>query len=131
MKKIIPISLIILALAGCSSTPKEEQLLPDSGPTTSEIINRKSTTQRQYGSNGVSRFQGESVATGYNPSSSYSHEHVQELRRDFQQVPNPEIVGYIYSHIKDNRIPVTGHYTVFRLYNADHYALSSEGRHGQ
>lgn len=130
MKKIISLGFFIL-IVGCSSSPKESQLLPDSGPTTREIINREEKRQVYFGGSNRADYQGIPIAKQYAPGSSFSNSHMDELRRDFQRVPNPEILGYIYSHIKDNALPVSGHFTVFKLYENDQYALSSEGHYGQ
>ena len=46
--------------------------------------------------------------------------------RDFQPVPNPEILGYVYPHLSGD-LPVPGYYTVFRLRPSDHYAQPGEG----
>ena len=46
--------------------------------------------------------------------------------RDFQSVPNPEILGYVYPHLSGD-LPVPGYYTVFRLRPSDHYAQPGEG----
>ena len=48
--------------------------------------------------------------------------------QDFQPVPNPEILGYVYPHLSGD-LPVPGYYTVFRLRPSDHYARSGEGEY--
>lgn len=48
--------------------------------------------------------------------------------QDFQQVPNPEILGYVYPHLSGD-LPVPGYYTVFRLRTRDHYAQFGEGEY--
>ena len=48
--------------------------------------------------------------------------------RDFQPVPNPEILGYVYPHLSGD-LPVPGYYTVFRLRARDHYAELGEGQY--
>ena len=50
--------------------------------------------------------------------------------RDFQPVPNPEILGYVYPHLSGD-LPVPGYYTVFRLRPSDHYAQPGEGEYAE
>ena len=50
--------------------------------------------------------------------------------RDFQPVPNPEILGYVYPHLSGD-LPVPGYYTVFRLRPGDHYARRGEGEYAE
>lgn len=50
--------------------------------------------------------------------------------RDFQPVPNPEILGYVYPHLSGD-LPVPGYYTVFRLRARDHYAELGEGQYDE
>lgn len=49
-----------------------------------------------------------------------------DLQKEFLQVPNPEILGYVYPHLSGT-MPVPGYYTVFRLRPSDHYAQPGEG----
>lgn len=126
---MIIICLSAMLLSACSSSPKEKQLLPDSGLTTAEIIAGGQSGGDYYGTGIKADYLGTPLVSAYAPNSSYSLAHVNELRRDFHQVPNPEIVGYVYPHIVNNQLPVPGYFTVFRLYNRDHYALATEGYH--
>lgn len=50
--------------------------------------------------------------------------------RNFQPVPNPEILGYVYPHLSGD-LPVPGYYTVFRLRARDHYAELGEGQYDE
>jgi hypothetical protein len=50
--------------------------------------------------------------------------------QDFQPVPNPEILGYVYPHLSGD-LPVPGYYTVFRLRARDHYAELGEGQYDE
>ncbi len=122
------LSLSLSVLLGCaSSTPKEKQLLPDAGPTTAEIMQGTKVTHTYYGNGQRSPYIGETLMPHYSSQSYYSSEHIQELKRDFKRVPNPEIVGYVYPHINNNEMPVPGYFTSFPLYNRNHFALTSEG----
>lgn len=125
---LIPI-LIASLLSACSTTPKSEQLLPDSGPTTLELLGVGSESGDYYGNGVRADYLGTPLVSAYAPNNNYSFAHVDELRRDFHQVPNPQIVAYVYPHLTGDDMPVPGYYTMFNLYDQNHYALSSEGHH--
>ena len=125
------LALFAASLAACSVTqPSSDKLLPDSGPTTAELISGQKSRVSAYFGNGVQAdYLGMPLTEGYAPNSAYSRAHVNELRRDFRKVPNPEIVAYVFPHISDGELPVPGYFTMFHLYERDHYALEQEGYH--
>ena len=125
------LALFAESLAACSVTqPSSDKLLPDSGPTTAELISGQKSRVSAYFGNGVQAdYLGMPLTEGYAPNSSYSLAHVNELRRDFRKVPNPEIVAYVFPHISDGELPVPGYFTMFHLYERDHFALEQEGYH--
>ncbi|EHM53332.1 conjugative transfer region lipoprotein family [Cardiobacterium valvarum F0432] len=121
-----------LILTACSSVtkPKSDKLLPDSGPTTAELMTGERERVPAFFGNGVQAdYLGVPLTEGYAPNSSYSLSHVEELRRDFRRVPNPEITAYVFPHLNDGELPVPGYFTLFKLYERDHYALEQEGYH--
>ena len=110
--------------------PSSDKLLPDAGPTTAELLTGEKSRVSAYFGNGVQAdYLGMPLTEGYAPNSAYSLAHVNELRRDFRKVPNPEIVAYVFPHISDGELPVPGYFTMFHLYERDHYALEQEGYH--
>ncbi len=120
----------LLVLAGCTSSNgrNEKLLLPDAGATTVELMTERSNPDgTHWGGGAVADYIGSPIVTGYAPNSSYTAAHVRELQRDFKRVPNPDVVGYVYPHINANEMPVSGYFTTFKLYNRDHFALTSEG----
>lgn len=125
------LALFAASLAACSVTqPSSDKLLPDAGPTTAELISGQKSRVSAYFGNGVQAdYLGMPLTEGYAPNSAYSLTHVNELRRDFRKVPNPEIVAYVFPHISDGELPVPGYFTMFHLYERDHYALEQEGYH--
>lgn len=48
-----------------------------------------------------------------------------ELEILFPVLPNPDIVLYIFPHIK-GEVPIPGYTTTFKLYPQNHYALPGE-----
>lgn len=118
-------------LSACSlAEPKSDKLLPDAGPTSAELMTGQRGKANAYYGDGIrADYLGIPLAEGYAPNSAYSLAHVNELKRDFHQVPNPEITAYVFPHISDGELPVPGYFTLFRLYERDHYALEQEGYH--
>jgi len=125
------LALFAASLAACSVTqPSSDKLLPDAGPTTAELLTGEKSRVSAYFGNGVQAdYLGMPLTEGYAPNSAYSLAHVNELRRDFRKVPNPEIVAYVFPHISDGELPVPGYFTMFHLYERDHFALEQEGYH--
>ena len=125
------LALFAASLAACSVTqPSSDKLLPDAGPTTAELISgQKSRVSADFGNGVQADYRGMPLTEGYAPNSSYSLTHINELKRDFRQVPNPEITAYVFPHISDGELPVPGYFTMFHLYERDHFALEQEGYH--
>ncbi|SUO90276.1 TIGR03751 family conjugal transfer lipoprotein [Suttonella indologenes] len=116
------------ALNGCTlKSADKDKLLPDSGPTTAELIKGHSETLSKVYYGNDEYHHGQAILAAYSPNSSHSSRHVNELQRDFQQIPNPQIVAYVYPHLNDGELPIPGYYTIFNLYERNHYALSNEG----
>lgn len=47
------------------------------------------------------------------------------LSREFVKLPNPELRVYIEPHFASgDQVPIPGYYTVFNVYEHDHYTLS-------
>lgn len=128
LSSLLTALIAVSILSGCASK-STDKLLPDSGPTTAELIKgHNETLSKSYYGDG-STYHGQALLPAYSPNSSHSSRHVHELQRDFQQVPNPQIVAYVYPHLNDGDLPIPGYFTVFNLYDRDHYALSNEGYH--
>ncbi|KWT88515.1 MULTISPECIES: TIGR03751 family conjugal transfer lipoprotein [Pseudomonadota] len=50
-----------------------------------------------------------------------------EVHRQFQRLPNPDLVMYVYPHLAGtNPVPVPGYTTVFPLYQRVQYAMPGE-----
>ncbi len=137
------VSLLLISLilvGGCALTPDDDDLLPDEGPTTLQVYEQhlagEIAGQSDNDSEAVDSPQlttvivGEPIAPGERAPSRRSHAALRDLQRDFQRVPNPEIIGYVYPHLTAN-VPVPGYYTMFPLYEGIHYAEPGEGRLAQ
>lgn len=138
------VSTLLLLLTGCATGPDEADLLPDEGPTTLEVYERHLaglTGADPASADPASAdpapapapasavralWAGEAVAPEASADSRATQTALDDLRRDFQRVPNLEIVGYVYPHWSGD-LPVPGYYTVFPLRESAPYAESGEG----
>ncbi|HRW66653.1 MAG TPA: TIGR03751 family conjugal transfer lipoprotein [Candidatus Competibacter sp.] len=120
--------------AGCSSTPSASQLLPNDGPTTLAVYEAHlgglppgtaSTAPAPGRAAPPPGGWGVAAAAGLTAPSRRSHQALTDLQRDFQRVPNPDILGYVYPHLAGD-LPVPGYYTVFSLYEKTLYAQPGE-----
>lgn len=123
-----------LMLSACAST----QLLPDEGPTTLAVYEthlaglRFDSPHDQRPPGGPARAAVippalEPIDLAYRPPSRRAVQQMSDLNRDFRYVPNPQVLGYRYPHTQDQLV-VPGHYSVFPLYEREHYAQPGEGR---
>ncbi|MBK8168629.1 MAG: hypothetical protein IPK64_22000 [bacterium] len=130
---------LLFALGGCASGPREKDLLPDEGPTTLEVYERHMAGEAApapAGEPGRDRrpppevvragWAGEAIAPEADADSRGAQAALDDLRRDFRRVPNPEIVGYVYPHLGGD-LPVPGYYTAFTLREGARYAAPGEG----
>lgn len=119
-----------LMLGACTAGGEKARLLPNEGSTTAELlgysVDRHSSL---YDDDAHSITQGIVLLPNVQGKSQHTHSHLRELQRDFQQVPNPQILAYVYPHLNQGNLPIPGYFTVFNLYDTTHYALSAEGEH--
>lgn len=126
--------LTLLILAGCA-TNKEELLSHDDqtmhdiwmreaagssgGRVTRELLDARQTLRRPLTS--------AEVKSSSDDRASYTRKAQNEIYRQFQRLPNPDLVMYIYPHLSGTAlVPVPGYSTVFPLYQRVQYALPGE-----
>ena len=128
-----------LGLSACTSTPSSKQRLPDAGPTTLDVYEHHLAgpggematsasvplpRQRSaHAFQGIT-FQGTALLPNLRRQTTTAAA-LAQLQEDFQTVPNPSILGYVYPHFKAH-LPVPGYYTVFNLYATHHTARLGE-----
>ena len=128
------ISFVLLAvlLTACASKPGKDALLPDEGPTTKEVydnhvmgggVSKNDTTTTTALEQPWNSTIGRRVLPAQSEPSSLAERELDALKRDFRQVPNPEVLGYVYPHMAGSA-PIPGYFTMFKLYSSDHYAVS-------
>ncbi|MCB1776121.1 MAG: hypothetical protein KDI50_01680 [Candidatus Competibacteraceae bacterium] len=136
-------------LAGCASGPSQADLLPDEGPTTLQVYERHMSGEPpdrvpsdDASEDGASQaqnvsaprplpapivmLQGVPIAPTADAGTRTGRGALADLQRDFQRLPNPEILGYVRAH-RAGDLPVPGYYTVFPLRDKIEYAEPGEG----
>ncbi len=117
----LTVVVCVIALNACAST-NGKQLLPDDALTTEQIV----SGELAGGGRGTKYRMTKPLAIPDNTGNSTTLRAIEDLNRDFQRIPNPQIVGYVYPH-RSAGAPIPGYMTVFTLYEKEHYALTGEG----
>ncbi|CDI04783.1 conserved exported hypothetical protein [Candidatus Competibacter denitrificans Run_A_D11] len=138
--RVLTLTLALtLGLSSCASGPSEKDRLPDEGPTTlqiyeqhlgGEIARSVAATSGPLASAEIAAppIPGEPISPLMTAPSRRSHQELTALQDDFQRLPNPEILGYVYPH-RAGDLPVPGYYTVFPLREGTSYAEPGEGEY--
>lgn len=128
--KVIPVSLISLALtiSGCSSVTTAE--LPQDGPKMQAVYEnhfmqsgaeKEEAARAQLGTQ-----QGRVIHNGDTDLSGYTRTAHNEINAQFPRLPNPTLIMYIDPHLTQAGHPVPGYATAFPMYEVDQYALPGE-----
>ena len=117
-----------LALSSCASGPDP---LPQEGPTSLQVYEHHLAGEiagqaDTKATAGASWSGGEPMSLPMRGANRRSHQALRDLQRDFQRVPNPDILGYVYPHL-NGEMPIPGYFTAFPLYERGHYAEPGEG----
>ena len=119
IKSVITLASVFL-LPACVNT--HTSVLPKEKFTTSDIIKGQNKEHKQYVYFSTHKL----LNLDTNQASSTTRAQIEDLNRDFQRVPNPEIVGFVYAHMSGD-VPIPGYATVFKLYDKEHYAVHQDG----
>ncbi len=126
--------LLGLVLGGCAT--KKETVLPQDGPTMSEIYDqhfgelgsrsvegaRTALTERSD-ANGRAR----PVKPAELDLAGYTRTAYDEIEVLFPRLPNPTLVMYVFPHLAGpEAVPVPGYSTTFSMYEQVEYALPGE-----
>lgn len=128
-------ALATLAFAGC--TTNKEKLLTHGSATMLDVW--AATTSTPAASGRVHRQLLDARATLRRPLNdaeaaeyhdrhlSYTRSTQNEIDRQFQRLPNPDLVIYIFPHLSGTEtVPIPGYSTVFPLHQRVHYAMPGE-----
>ncbi|WP_339430156.1 TIGR03751 family conjugal transfer lipoprotein [Pseudomonas taetrolens] len=120
----------LLVLGGCATD--SENLLPHGDATMQDIWNQ----QTAGSGDAASRRLFDARQTLRRPAqppvpildhARYTRTAQTEIYRQFQRLPNPDLVMYVFPHLSGSEsVPVPGYSTVFPLYQRVHYALPGE-----
>ncbi|MFT4103418.1 MAG: TIGR03751 family conjugal transfer lipoprotein [Burkholderiaceae bacterium] len=125
---------VALTLAGCSITkdkllPRSDQTMLDiwnaetgggvSGPSERRLLDARQSLRRPLTATDVQAAPAEQMR--------YTRTARNEVYRQFQRLPNPDLVMYVFPHLAGtDPVPVPGYTTVFPLYQRVQYALPGE-----
>lgn len=126
--------LLVVGLSGCATS--KDKLLAHDGTTMVDIWNQQSSGQRGAQANRelldarqalrrplIEPERSAAIAT----NATYSRTARTEIYRQFQRVPNPDLVMYVFPHLAGSeRVPVPGYSTVFPMHSRIEYALPGE-----
>jgi len=129
--KPLILALAVVTLAGCATS--KEKLLPhgeqamqdiwqqnaDSGnqTVTRQLFDARQSLRRPL----VEADLSDTVQTPYTRTAA------NEIYRQFQRLPNPDLVMYVFPHLTGTEaVPVPGYTTVFSLYQRVQYAMPGE-----
>ncbi|MGB3288586.1 MAG: TIGR03751 family conjugal transfer lipoprotein [Burkholderiaceae bacterium] len=133
--KPLMLMLFVGTLVGCASS--KEELLPHGDQTMLDIWHQEAGD----GGNGqVARRQlldvrqslrrpmtEADVRAAPTIQAGYTRTAANEIRRQFQRLPNPDLVMYVFPHLAGtDPVPVPGYSTVFPLYQRVQYAMPGE-----
>jgi len=129
IKPLMPIAAAI-ALAGCATS--KDKLMPHNDSTMQDIWQRvdggNQTVTRQLldARQSLRRplMEADLPETAQIP---YTRTAANEIYRQFQRLPNPDLVMYVFPHLTGTEaVPVPGYTTVFPLYQRVQYAMPGE-----
>ncbi|PJG84810.1 TIGR03751 family conjugal transfer lipoprotein [Conservatibacter flavescens] len=133
MKKITMLSVIglVFLLSACSTSQKE--LLPTGEETMRDIWNKGgSEAQLQYYRDSDNRRIDPVNYISSNEQSAYTRTAENEIKNLFPQLPNPDLIMYVYPHLSTSGepMPIPGYSTVIPFYGRVQYAQPGERTRG-
>lgn len=133
MKKTTLLSLIgfVFLLSACSTSQKE--LLPTGNETMRDIWNKGSSDgQLQVYRDGNNRRIDPVSYVPAREQQSYTRSAENEIKNLFPQLPNPDLIMYVYPHLSASGepMPVPGYSTVIPFYSRVQYAQPGERTRG-
>lgn len=133
MKKRMILSLISVAflLSACSTSQKE--LLPTGDDTMRDIWNKGGgDTQLQYYRDNNNRRIDPVKYISVKEQKSYTRSAENEIKNLFPQLPNPDLIMYVYPHLSASGepMPIPGYSTVIPFYSRVQYAQPGERTRG-
>ncbi len=136
--KVATLTAAALVLSGCSTS--KEKLLPHGDHTMMDIWQQNAgdgsggATGRAAGRQLLDARQSlrrplteADIQAAPAEQMRYTRTARNEVHRQFQRLPNPDLVMYVFPHLADSDpVPVPGYTTVFPLYQRIQYAMPGE-----
>lgn len=127
IKCIGVLSLVSLTALSTGCSTYKDELFPHDDTTMLDIW-------RQSGTGGLKQDIAESrlmlrrsITATESPQHNYTRLAENEIKSQFQRLPNPDLVMYVYPHLSGTEgAPVPGYSTVFPFYNKVQYAMPGE-----
>lgn len=131
ISSLISLSLVF-SLTGCSSlvSSKMPQGSISMQQAYSEALNGNNSGDGGSSDASLSHLRAKVQSKGIKKTNytDYTRTQKNEINSQFQRLPNPNVVMYIYPHLAgtgNEQVPVPGYSTVFSLYQGAHYLALS------
>lgn len=125
LSKILILISLITALTGCYTS--KDKMFPNDSVTMQEIFNSSGsagTNQNLLDARSTLR---RAMDVPHDLQEPYSRTAINEINSQFQRLPNPDLIMYVYPHLAGaEQAPIPGYSTVFPLYTKIQYALPGE-----
>lgn len=124
LKLIIPI-ISISFLVGCSTS--KDQMFPHTEETIASVWAKKLPNANINDARLQLRRNVDDLER-IDEYSSYTRNAKNEIDSQFQRLPNPDLIMFIYPHFSSNNggSPVPGYSTIFSFFDKTHYAMPGE-----
>lgn len=134
--KSLAIMVTVTALTSCATS--KEELLPHGGRTMQDIWQQESSNEGSLGQMSHRQlldarqslrrpFSHADVNTVSTEQESYTRTAANDVRSQFQRLPNPDLLMYVFPHLAGtDPVPVPGYTTIFPLYQRVQYAMPGE-----
>lgn len=128
MQKIPKILLLIsLSLLLTSCYTSKDKMFPNDGITMLEIFNNSGTAGTNQQLMDARSLLRRSVDVPHDLQEPYTRTAINEINSQFQRLPNPDLIMYVYPHLAGaEQAPIPGYSTVFPFYTKVQYALPGE-----
>lgn len=122
--RLVILCLIEFALLGCAS---KDDLLPQDGKPMNQVFKehmQQGTTSTLQETRTTLR---RPMTTQETELSPYVRNSLNETKRLFRRLPNPDLVMFSFPHLATkDQVPIPGYSTVFPFYEKTEYALPGE-----
>lgn len=124
LQKTFLLISLALVLTGCYTS--KDKMFPNDGKTMMEVFNSSGTGTNQQLLDARSTLR-RTTDVPHELQELYTRTAINEINSQFQRLPNPDLVMYVYPHLAGaEQVPVPGYSTVFPLYSKVQYAMPGE-----